>query len=227
MYGLANAPHNFYIVVRDKMVFIGFRPHSLDVCMYMYFSLIPATTEDQLSSGLPLVMNGQTLQLEAAVLFHVDDMVATFSPTFKHELVKDAFSWGADWKWAPDALVWNGFEMRFDENVMELATHINLQTEQIGIQANFIECLERQIADQEQMMQKKNKDYSEAIAQWRGWKSKEKEDKDKLWNKIGLLEEAVENAQKHIGHLMMDKNQLKNEKSTSGPSSFSCMSWCR
>ena len=94
-------------------------------------------------------------------------------------------------------------EMRLEEKYFELATHINLQTEQIGLQVHFIGCLERQIADQEKMMQKKNKDYSDGkekvwnkINQWSDWTSKEKEDKDKLWNKISILEEAVKKAEK-------------------------------
>ena len=38
VYGLANAPYNFYQVVRDKMLSIEFIPHSLDVCLYCFLA---------------------------------------------------------------------------------------------------------------------------------------------------------------------------------------------
>ena len=40
VYGLANAPHNFYLVVRDKMLLLQFTPHTLDVCLYLFWEVI-------------------------------------------------------------------------------------------------------------------------------------------------------------------------------------------
>ena len=117
VYGLANAPHNFFLVVRDKMVILGFRSHSLDVCLYLFFSTVPSAIENDLKSGLPLVLIGQTLLLEAAVLFHVDDMLAAFSPSFNHKDLYDAFSWGDPWEWSPKSLKWNGYELEFDDQL--------------------------------------------------------------------------------------------------------------
>ena len=131
-------------------------------------------------------------------------------------------------------------DRRLDEQVFELATQINLQTQQIQFQGTFIGCLENQIVDYHKMMKEKNKDHSEAldkqgnlIYQWRDWSSKQTGEKEKLWNKIGLLEEALEEAKKQNKDNMSVMRQMildvetKNEKSKTSGCFSGIMNWCR
>ena len=115
VYGLANAPHNFYLVVRDKMLSLEFVPHSLDVCFYMFFEQIEPATEEQFKNDIWIGMVGQTWRLIAAVLFHVDDMLGAFSPVYDWKILKEAFVWGGEWNWAPAPLNWAGYDLRFDQ----------------------------------------------------------------------------------------------------------------
>ena len=112
---VSNAPHNFYIVVRDKMLTLAFRPHTLDVCLYLFWIEIEPATEEQMEQDIWICMAGQKYRLEAAVLYQVDDMLGTFSPDFDHTPLREAFSWGSEWEWAPKPFNRNGHDLRFDE----------------------------------------------------------------------------------------------------------------
>ena len=123
-------------------------------------------------------------------------------------------------------------DRRLAEKVFELATQIDLQTQQIGHQGNFIGFLESQIVDYHKMMKEKNKDHSEAIRQWRDCLSKVTGEKDKLWNKIGLLQESLEDVEKQNKDNMSVMKQkildleTKNEKSKTSRCISGIMSWC-
>ena len=93
------------------------------------------------------------------------------------------------------------------------------------MQGNFIALLECKIGEQALEIKKKDKEFSDALKRWDEWTSKDHYQKNKLWSKMGMLEEAMANAkddmetaQKNIGHLMMKKKT----STTSGTSCFSC-----
>ena len=121
-------------------------------------------------------------------------------------------------------------DRRLSETVFELATQIDLQTEQIGIQGNFIGFLESQIGDDNQMIKDRSQVMMEERSQWRDWSSKQTEEKEKLWNKIGLLEEALEEAEKqnkdNMRQMILDL-ETKNDKSKTSGCFSGIMNWCR
>ena len=97
-------------------------------------------------------------------------------------------------------------DRRLADNIFELATHIDLQTEQIGHQGNFIGFLESQIVDNHTMMKEK---------------------------KIGLLKKVLEEAEKQNKDDMSVMRQMildletKNEKSKTSGCFSGIMNWCR
>jgi hypothetical protein len=92
VYGQANAPNVFSNDVREKMVIIKFQAHSLDVMLFLFY-------DDQGA-------------LQAAILFHVDDMIGTWSPTFDSSPFEEAFDWGDGFDdISMKSLYWNGYEL--------------------------------------------------------------------------------------------------------------------
>ena len=124
-------------------------------------------------------------------------------------------------------------DRKLTEKVFELATHIDLQTQQIGHQGNFIGLLESQVLDYHKMMKEKKKDHSEAMRQWRDWSSKQTKEKEKLWNKINKLGEALEEAEtQNKDNMSMMRQKIldletKNEKSKTSCCISGIMNWCR
>ena len=80
VYGLANAPFNFYKVVTDKMITLDFVPHTLDVCLYLFWRQIDKSEQATRDRNIWIIHKDQTYILEAACLWHVDDVLATSSP---------------------------------------------------------------------------------------------------------------------------------------------------
>ena len=96
VYGLANAPNLFSDSVREKMAELGFMAHSLDVMLFMRH-------EDR--DGIMGVV--------ALVLFHVDDMIATWDPEFDSNPLFKAFDWGPGRRYLHDQeLKWNGKQIQ-------------------------------------------------------------------------------------------------------------------
>ena len=95
VYGLANAPYQFSLEVRGRMLVLKFRTHSLDSMFFFYFGPGP--------SG--------KWQLEAACLWHVDDMLLTHSPRYRVQDLKDAFMWGS-WETSPEPLEYRGAQIQ-------------------------------------------------------------------------------------------------------------------
>ena len=92
VYGQANAPNVFSSEVREKMAIIKFQAHSLDVMLFLFYD----------NQGI----------LQAAILFHVDDMIGTWSPTFDASPFEDAFDWGDGFDdISTKPLYWNGYEL--------------------------------------------------------------------------------------------------------------------
>ena len=74
-YGLPNAPRVWYLRVHKTMIERGFKRHSFDRCMYYYI--------------------GDNGRLQAVVIIHVDDFLATYSEKFPLHLLENMFVWGS------------------------------------------------------------------------------------------------------------------------------------
>ena len=121
-------------------------------------------------------------------------------------------------------------DRRLAEQVFELATQIDLQTQQIWIQADFISLLESRICDYHKMMMEKGQIVDSHTCKWSEWSSKQTEEKQKVWHKIGLLEEALEEAKnqnKDNMRQMIPDLETKHEKSKTSGCFSGIMNWCR
>ncbi|CAE7200822.1 GIP [Symbiodinium microadriaticum] len=75
-YGLPNAPRVWYQKVHRSMTGKGFVRHTYDRCLY-YFQ------------------DPRTNELQAVVIIHVDDFLATYSDSFPIKILEELFTWGS------------------------------------------------------------------------------------------------------------------------------------
>lgn len=77
IYGLVNAPWNWFEHVVSILLDGGFIQHPLEVCLFLWFD--------------------RSDTLRCAILIHVDDFAITWSKYFEIEYVQKSFTWGS-WK---------------------------------------------------------------------------------------------------------------------------------
>ncbi|CAE6914982.1 pnp [Symbiodinium natans] len=95
-YGLPNAPRVWYLRVHKTMLERGFKRHSFDRCLYYYV--------------------GDGNKLQAVVIIHVDDFLATYSESFPLHLLENMFVWGSITKVTTEEhAVYRGKEIRLHQ----------------------------------------------------------------------------------------------------------------
>ncbi|CAE7309156.1 TY5A, partial [Symbiodinium microadriaticum] len=95
-YGLPNAPRVWYLRVHRTMLEHGFKRHSFDRCMYYY--------------------NDSGGKLQAVVIIHVDDFLATYSESFPLHILEKMFVWGSITKVTTEKhAVYRGKEIRLHQ----------------------------------------------------------------------------------------------------------------
>ena len=75
-YGLPNAPRVWYMKVHNAMTSKGFSRHTYDRCLYYY-------------------LDPKSGELQAVVIIHVDDFLATYSSSFPILILEKLFTWGS------------------------------------------------------------------------------------------------------------------------------------
>ncbi|CAE8672696.1 unnamed protein product, partial [Polarella glacialis] len=94
VYGLANAPREWLLLVKTRLFAEGFVQHSLDHMVFMYF-------EAQADGSSRLL---------CVLMIHVDDLLMTYSELFNKDKVMKLFKWGSI-KEAPCQIVYLGKEI--------------------------------------------------------------------------------------------------------------------
>ncbi|CAE8632217.1 unnamed protein product, partial [Polarella glacialis] len=94
VYGLANAPREWLLLVKTRLFAEGFVQHSLDHMVFMYF-------EAQADGSSRLL---------CVLMIHVDDLLMTYSELFTKDKVMKLFKWGSI-KEAPCQIVYLGKEI--------------------------------------------------------------------------------------------------------------------